>query len=78
MAPSNIANANLAAYPGWSVMYSTSLSGTVSKRYMHHGTKIIAKSVPEIERVIQLCGHSFQHAIKMARHMHCDTANRGS
>ena len=57
MAPSNIANANLAAYPGWSVMYSTSLSGKVSKRYRHHGTKIIAKSVPEIEGVIQLYGH---------------------
>jgi hypothetical protein len=38
-------------------MYSTSLSGKVSKRHRHHGTKIIAKSVPEIEGVIQLYGH---------------------
>ena len=59
MAPSKITNTALAAYPGWSVMYSAtpSVSGVRKKQYKHHDTGVIAHSVPEINRIIQLYGH---------------------
>jgi hypothetical protein len=54
-----ISKADLAAYSGWSVMYSAkpSASGGHKKRYRHHNTGVIANSVPEINRIIQLYGH---------------------
>ena len=59
MGPSKITNADLAAYPGWSVMYSKtpSVSGICKKLYKHHDTGVIAHSVPEIIRIIQIYGH---------------------
>eukprot|EP00966_Prymnesium_polylepis_P292979 6767183-Prymnesium_polylepis.1 len=59
MAPSKITNGALDAYPGWAVMYSASpsASGDRKKLYKHHDTAVIARSVPEIKRIIQLYGH---------------------